>query len=71
MDLPFVKLQKEIIERQKLSKEDKDNDGSDLVEEKWVEETWIESLLEKYPDCPNPTNYPRAALYYLINRKKP
>ena len=66
MDLPFIKLQKEIIERQKLSKKDKDDDSNDLVEE-----TWIESLLEKYPDCPNPTNFPRAALYYLINRKKP
>jgi hypothetical protein len=81
MDLPFIKLQKEIIKRQKDEAEQQqflkiaaenglyyaveDIDSSDLVEK-----TWIESLLKKYPDCPNPINYPDSALHYLLNHKK-
>ena len=81
MDLPFIKLQKEIIKRQKdeagqqrfleiaadngLYYTVEDADSSDLEEK-----TWVESLLKKYPDCPNPINYPEAALYYLLNLKK-
>ena len=29
------------------------------------EKTWVDDLLEKYPNCPNPTNYPKAAYFYL------
>ena len=81
MDLPFIKLQKEILKRQKdeagqqqflkIAAENglycvvEDVEDSDLVEK-----TWIESLLKKYPDCPNPINYPETALYYLLNLKK-
>jgi len=31
--------------------------------------TWVEKLLEKYPDCPNPINYPKSAVYYLTIKK--
>lgn len=27
--------------------------------------TWIDELLEQYPKCPNPINYPKAAYFYL------
>ena len=27
--------------------------------------TWIDELLEQYPNCPNPVNYPKAAYFYL------
>ena len=26
---------------------------------------WVKELLEKYPNCSNPINYPQSALFYL------
>ena len=40
------------------------NDISDLREK-----TWVDDLLKKYPDCPNPINFPESALYYLNVKK--
>ena len=31
--------------------------------------TWIDELRERFPDCPNPTNYPKSAQFYLNGRK--
>ena len=31
--------------------------------------TWIDKLLKRYPDCPNPINFPKSALYYLTIKK--
>ena len=31
--------------------------------------TWIDELRQRFPDCPNPTNYPNSAQFYLNGRK--
>ena len=31
--------------------------------------TWIDELRERFPDCPNPLNYPKSAHFYLNGRK--
>ena len=31
-------------------------------------ETWIDELLKRFPDCPNPINYPKSAKFYLETR---
>ena len=33
------------------------------------EKTWIDELRERFPACPNPTNYPKSAQFYLNGRK--
>ena len=33
------------------------------------EKTWIDELRERFPDCPNPLNYPQSAHFYLNERK--
>ena len=30
-----------------------------------ITENWVKELLEKFPDCPDPMNYPRSAFFYL------
>ena len=34
-----------------------------------LKKTWVDDLLKKYPDCPNPINFPKSALYYLTIKK--
>ena len=30
--------------------------------------TWIDELCERFPNCPNPVNYPKSAAAYLEGR---
>lgn len=34
-------------------------------------ENFIKEILDKYPNCPNPLNYPKSAYFYLSTIMKP